>query len=386
MSEMMATKDAALREGIGIMPKPVQPAPSIKWMSVDPWTGLAIAELPGMQLSSSLPTRMGMSGGTVNARLPITDRLPINWRHAVDPATAVIAACYDDHTETPIWVGKPVEVTWGSGPHIDLLMTDGPGVLGRNYFELPEQTGDAVLMLAEIVTPSWYGPIRSVPAVIGRDATFASPIDESDLDAAIRFVQENQPLEWYWDWHWVSMHPASGWGPERRLLLDIRVAERVGRVANSAGFEPALLPTLTWTRKLSWAEGRGAHRAITVGRTAGDGEPPSAIVGDPQGPFHEVTQVDTESQTELQAEAERLFLQLSAGTVSFEVDMPIGGADFKLVEDLGLGDDVLADLRNPDLPELDQELAARCIGWTAEPDPDSGEIVRITPLLIPREV
>ena len=49
--------------------------------------------------------------------------------------------------------------------------------------------------------------------------------------------------------------------------------------------------------------------------------------------------------------------------------------------DFEIGDTVEVDLYNPNLPEVNTKLRARLLGWSADPDPVSGHILKIRPIL-----
>ena len=73
--------------------------------------------------------------------------------------------------------------------------------------------------------------------------------------------------------------------------------------------------------------------------------------------------------------------QLGTSTISVraQLDRCVPGRDFRL------GDDIAIDLQAPDLHEAGASITARLLGWTAEPDPVSGEIYQITPILTDEE-
>ena len=63
------------------------------------------------------------------------------------------------------------------------------------------------------------------------------------------------------------------------------------------------------------------------------------------------------------------------------VDASATDGPVRINRDIRVGDVFEADLANPDMPEVAATLTARMLGFVAEADRTSGEIVRITPVL-----
>ena len=67
------------------------------------------------------------------------------------------------------------------------------------------------------------------------------------------------------------------------------------------------------------------------------------------------------------------------GTNSYAIEVLL--EDCIPTRDFEVGDIIGVELRNPNLPEVDTNLRARLLGWVADPDPVSGQILKIKPIL-----
>lgn len=356
----------------------------IIWLAVSPATGLPIAELPGMRLSSSLPTLIGGSGGTANLQLPITDRLPTNWRMATQPREVILVAQYDDADETIVWAGVPESRTVGSGPTIDLTVVDTHGWLDRCQPRSFVPDGDSPSQAALSVQGFMWKWNEGI--LVGNDfrevTEFVNDPAESSLGTLQRIAADYAPTEWMMRWRWGVHHVFSD---RRRLLLDFMAGRQLGRRLTGQSEVPAYLTRVPWSITEDWRAGRGVKQVTAVNHPGGDADPISVTYPliPPQGtlPTWEAIQEDSSDTGFLLQQAEGRVAELEDGTETIAVDIDLADSDIVVGKDIQLGDDVLIDVENPDLPELSQSLAVRCIGWTIEASENSGEIVRITPVL-----
>src|SRR5699024_6564366 len=149
-----------------------------------------------------------------------------------------------------------------------------------------------------------------------------------------------------------------------------------------------ILSQVEWNKSEDWSQGRGATQAVAIGQSSGDGDPPvvayPSVSIDPMR-LVETVSVNSDDETVLLGEAQRKWAELSSGTTVYDVSLVVADSDILLGRDVALGDDVTVDLANPDCPDQDHSFDARLVGWTAEPDPDSGQITILKPILVNRE-
>lgn len=363
----------------------------IHWVAVNPATGLLIAELPGLRCGSSLTTLMGASGGTVNVTIPVTDRLPENWRNATEPHQVVIVAQYNDEAETVLWAGIPFVRRTGSGATIDLTLVDAHGYMDRTHEAFHQTfTGWELFDLTNFILFTGMEDYRPHTTDSGFGGPMVDYVWEADVSTygALTELAQRHDVEWTMEWRWEIPTTETYWGFTRRLFLYLTFASKIGRRA-TATVQPFLFSDVEWQKTEDWTTGRAATQVVAIGQSEDpDALPPVAAFPYPStDPMRlvETISVDSADEAELATEAQKSYNDLSSGTIVYDVSLVVADSDILLGGQVGLGDDVLVDLTNPDLPEINESFEARMVGWTMEPDPDSGEITILKPILVDRE-
>lgn len=354
---------------------------SIHWLAVEPRTGKIIDELPGLQTTSSLPTMIGRAN-TATVSLPITDRLPRQWDVATAPGRATLVACWDDPDETVLWHGYVTRRAMGSGPTIDLTLTDINGWLDTQYvpdnYPLEAEQVNIMKLLGQYaVRAQFHGVDASTLDGIRRRRSYRDDEDKTRLTAMQQLMAVENGCEWAFGFRWDN----------GRLVVVCEVARRVGR-RPLPGQSVPVLSDVEWTLTEDYSPGRGATTVTGVALREGDKRAQVTLKDQVLIDAGWVEQEyrwspDTGSNTVevlLPYVAQRL-RDISRGTRTYSVSVNVAGATQLLGRDLGLGDDIEIDIRNPDMPELDTTIPGRLIGWVAEPDPESGEIVSVEPVL-----
>lgn len=360
---------------------------AIHWLSVEPRTGKIIDELPGLQTTSSLPTMIGRAN-TATVSLPITDRLPRQWDVATAPGRATLVACWDDPDETVLWHGWVSRRSYGSGASIDLSLTDVNGWLegarrvpSRTFVET-EQTAIMRWLGLDALADQFHGEVVEIPSGVVRDRTYADDEDKTKLDAMRQLMSVIDGCEWKTDFRWDS----------GRLVTVPTTAQKVGRRALVGQSKP-VLSDVEWTLTEDYGEGAGAAVVTAVAIREGDERLAVTVQDDLLIDAGWVVQEhrwspDTGSTSEplIRSYATKKLADIARGTGSYAVTVNVAGASQLLGRDMGLGDDIEIDIRNPDMQEWTATIPGRLIGWVAEPDPESGEIVSVSPVLYQDEV
>ena len=352
----------------------------IQWVTCDPATGQVIESLPGLRLESSLPSYVGR-GDTVKVSLPVTQR-PARWQIATEPNRAVLVAHYDDAEQTILWAGPITSREYGSGPSITITAQSVDGWLDTQY------TGTAVaapysvvdrdqsLILADLLSPAaanFHGRVDVTLSQVRRALTITDGEDKTCASAAATLMGLLGGPEYTIRWEWDSLGA---------LVCVVTVAGRIGATA------PAVLLTgLEWTRSDDYSAGKGAT-IVTAVATAGGSirnqarRTADALLAAGYLPVEYRYTPDTgvTSTLLLGQHADGKIATISQGTIgvaiTFHPDGPI-----RIGRDLQVGDVIEADLANPDMPEIATTMTARMVGFVADADRTSGEIVKITPVL-----
>jgi len=368
--------------------------PAIHWMAVEPSTGLPIEELPGLRMQSTLPTIMGRSGGQVAVQLPIKDRLPDRWELATEPARTCLVAMFDDDQQTVAWAGTVIRRTRGSGPTIDLELTDVPGWLERTT-RVPDltfgtydgegnptgpgvdQTTIARALGLDAAALAFHGQVAQIASGRLRHRKYEAAADKTRLSALQELSAVIDGPEWFIDWRWDSTGA---------LVCVPTVADRVGRAA--VGQQPETFSKVEWSIVEDYSEGRGA--TIVTGVAPNEGETrvvvtrqDDALLNAGYLPIEYRYQPDTGSVSEsiITDYVTAKLGEVRLGTDTHSLSIPLPDLDIIPGRDVTIGDDVAVDLTNPDLPALDHTFTGRLIGWVLQPDSDTGQATALLPVL-----
>lgn len=357
---------------------------AIKWLTVEPSTGRIIEELPGVRMNSSLPTIMGRSGGQVSLSLPIADRLPDRWELATEPFRTLVVAHYDDDQRTVAWVGTVVRRTRGSGPTIDLELTDVIGWMERSDRMPPDsdyvqwdQCDIVANLLFNFIDLYIHGETDVTPSGILRDRDYTQSPDKTRVSAAQDLSAVINGPEWCINYRW----------DENGALVPIgTVAQRLGRQA--VGQQPETFSNVDWTLVEDYSEGKGATIVTAVGPNEGDRRTECYAfandlinAGYLRVEYRYTPDTGSNDAKIIQSYADQKLADIKLGTDTYSFSVPLADLNILPGRDITIGDDVAVDLSNPDLPSINTEFRARMIGWVIEPDPDSGQAVSMTPIL-----
>lgn len=354
----------------------------IQWAAYDPATGVCIAELPGLRVTSSLSQIIGR-GDPATVELPITDRLPTNWATATTPNRTVIAAVIDQGGMSPqdspvLWAGFVDRRAYGSGPHIDLRLAPPEDWLDRAYIgtQTFEQVPDTTIMRGlglDAVAAAFHGDVTVEAVGQVRDRTsYTSDQDKTRLTAMQELMAVIDGPEFVLGWRIDS---------QGRLCLTARTAPMLGRRTPTV-----LLSPVEWELVEDYSDGKGATIFTGVATREGDDRVTvtryaSALLAAGYLAVERRWSPDTgaTSATVIAEYVEEARASQSEGTRIYTVAGRI--EDVMPGRDLQPGDDIAVDLSNPDLPGTGGQMTMRTLGWVADPDPVSGEIVQIKPVL-----
>lgn len=353
---------------------------AIHWVVCDPKTGNVIESLPGLRVTSSLPKTIGR-GGTATFELPITDRLPARWELATEPNRVVLAAHYDDDPQTPLWVGIVYQRRRGSGPTISIGCEQIEDWLGHGRY-MPNVTysnTDQATIMRDIVSTdvlaAFYGDDDTILTGVNRDRAYAAADDKTRLAAAQDLMSVINGCEFTIRWRWE----------QGRLFCVPTVAQRIGRPAPAEG-PTFVLARMEWSQTNDYTDGKGATIVTGIATRQGDERvqvtrSDDVLIGAGYLPTEYRWQPDTGSVDSgvIDGYVEQRLADIRLGTTTLAVtahvgDLIVGGPNVDVGDDIGL------DLTNPDLGYA-ESVTARMVGWSAQPDPVSGEITKITPIL-----
>lgn len=351
----------------------------IQWVSVDPGTGEVIESLPGLRLESSLPCYVGR-GDSVKVSLPVTQR-PARWKVATEPNRAVLVAHYDDPDQTVLWAGPVTLREYGSGPLITLTAQSVDGWLASQYtgttlgspYSVIDR--DQCLILADLLAPAaaaFHGRVDVTLSGIPQSLTITDSEDKTCAGAATTLMGLDGGPEYTIRWEWDS---------NGCLVCVVTVAPRIGSTS------PAVfLSNLEWTRVDDYSDGAGATIVTATATNTGTLRNQATRVaqdlldaGYLPVELRYTPDTGVSSELLLGSHADSKIGTVKFGTttvaLSFRPDGPRIGRDIRV------GDIFEADLTNPDMPEVAATLTARMLGWVAEADRTSGEVVKLTPVL-----
>ena len=350
----------------------------IQWVTCDPATGAVIESLPGLRLESSLPCYVGR-GDSVKVSLPVQQR-PARWRIATEPNRTVLVAHYDDADQTILWAGPITYREYGSGPYITLTAESVDGWLATQYtgtrLGAPYSVinRDRSLILADMLAPAvadFHGEANVTLSGVTQSLTVADTEDKTcaTVAASIMALGVEYRIGWRWD--------TAG-----QLVLVATVAPRIGAVTPAI-----LLSSVEWTLTQDYSSDRGATIVTAVATTSGSIRNQATVQADTliaagylRSEYRYTPDTGVTSTALLAEHAAGKLPVMQQGTVgvslTFHPDGPV-----RINRDIRVGDVFEADLANPDMPEVAATLTARMLGFVAEADRTSGEIVRITPVL-----
>lgn len=352
----------------------------IQWVACDPATGAVIESLPGLRLESSLPCYVGR-GDQVKVALPVAQR-PKRWQIATEPNRAVLVAHYDDDQQTILWAGPVTYRDYGSGPLITATAQSVDGWLASQYTGTVfagtySVTGrDQCLILADLLAcaaAAFHGRVDVTLSGVARSMTITDSEDKTCASAATALMGLAGGPEYVIGWEW----DAAG-----ALVCVVTVAPRIGAA------DPAvLLSGLEWSRSDDYGAGKGATIVTATATNSGSIRNQASrtaaqllAAGYLPVEYRYTPETGVTSTLLLGEHADGRIQAMAQGTVgvslAFHPDGPI-----RINRVLRVGDTFAADLENPDMPEVNATLTARMLGFVADADRTSGEIIKITPVL-----
>lgn len=354
----------------------------IHWAAYDPITGDVLEDLPGLRITSSMSTIIGR-GDSVTVALPIADRLTDRWVTATQPKRVVIAGIHDPGSPRPsdstvLWAGWVDHREYGSGPEIMLRLQPPEEWLNRNYVAaqtFTQQPGTAIMRALGLdrVAAQFHGDVIERVSTKRHDRTYTDDQDKTCLSAMQDLMRITDGVEFALTWRIDD---------NGRLCLVATTAQKLGRRATLDQPAGVLIDRAEWRL----TEDAGSTIWTGTATRTGDDRVQVTRRADPliaQG-FLELErrwQPDTGSVSESiiagYVDAARTAEQdgISALDITVHLDDVMPGRD------IGLGDDVVVELANPDLPGVEISTTLRLLGWVADPDPVSGEITEIKPIL-----
>lgn len=349
----------------------------IKWQSFAALDGRPLTELPGLSVKSSLSSIIGR-GDSVTVSLPVCDRWPANWRDGTQPMRAVLAAINDGLV---LWSGWVEKRTYGSGEAMELTLQPAEEWLKRNYipeltFSDQRYTTIARGIGLDRLAAQFNGRLDEDPTLDWGDRTYRADQDMTCLAGLQNLMKTKHGAEFATSWELL----ANG-----HLGIVVHTAYRLGGVGkDTAG--AAVLSQGSWQQVEDCSDGKGATIWRVVSNRSGDERKEFATSNGQvlQYGWLELERrwtPDTGSvddavlQQYMYAAKESQQYGLTSISVETTLDHFMPGRDFVL------GDYVDIDMTNLSNPELQFKGKARVIGWVCDPDPVSGEITKIKPML-----
>lgn len=353
----------------------------IQWVTCDPVTGAVVESWPGLRLDSSLPGYVGR-GDKISVSLPVTERPP-RWKLGSEPNRVVLVAHYDDPDQSVLWAGPVIRQQFGSGQLIELgaetihdwLDQQQVGTVFAGGYTVTNR--DLSLILADMLGPIaeyFHGTITTTLCGVTMDYTAADTADKSCASVATTIMGLTNGPEYALSWRW----DATG-----NLETLISVGPQVGADQPSV----LLSRNVEWELTTDYTAGKGATIVTATATNSGDTRNQATsyatdLLAAGYLPREYRFAPDTgDASTEIlasHAEAKRAAIQ--TGTTSVALTFRPDGR-YLIGRDLKIGDRFEADLSNPDMPEVAATLRARLLGWVAEADRTTGQIVKITPVI-----
>lgn len=349
--------------------------PGIRWISYER-TGRAITELPGAMVSGSISHIMGRSD-SVTIKLPVCDRLPPLWQVATQPLRAILAGVVEARgAYYVVWAGWVEKRIFGSGDTIELGLQPAEGWLARNYIEAGEYRGLPYTTIARKIglnrlAQEFSGHVEEDPGRVG-DRTYTNDQDMTCLTGLQNLMSSRAGCEFTTRW---------SIGERGNLEFTALVSDRLG-----SSSVRGVLARGEWTRTEDYTDGKGATIFTGTANREGDERymytvQAEAYLGAGFLRVERRWSPDTGSKNPdiIQGYVDAAMDTQKDGTNSYAIEVLL--EDCIPTRDFEIGDIIDVELRNPNLPEVNTNLRARLLGWVADPDPVSGQILKIKPIL-----
>lgn len=352
----------------------------IQWVVCDPATGAPIESLPGLRLESSLPCYVGR-GDTIRVSLPVKQR-PARWRIATEPNRVVLVAHYNDAPQTVLWAGPVTFRSFGSGSVITMTAQSVDGWLESQYtgtmIAAPYSVinRDQCLILADMLSPAatyFHGRVDVTLSGVTRSMTVTDSEDKtcSAVAASLMAVSGGPEYRIGWEWDEIGC-----------LVCVVTVSPHIGAT------KPAkLLSRVEWEVTNDYTAGKGATIITATATNAGSLRAQAKLEatellasGYLPTEYRYTPDTGVTSSALLGEHAAGRLPVMQQGTAGITVSLR-PDSNIRINRDIQVGDLIEIDLHNPDMPEVSQSLVARMLGFVADPDRNSGEIVKITPVL-----
>jgi len=347
----------------------------IRWVSFER-TGRAITELPGARIKGSISHIMGRAD-QASLELPITDRLPSLWQVATQPLRAVLAAIVESRgSQHVVWAGWVDRRVYGSGPNIELGLQPAEGWLARNYIAAGEYRSKPYTEIARKIgldrlAQEFSGSVEELPGASG-DRTYTSDQDMTCLVGLQNLMSTRNGCEFTTRWHLDE---------RGNLRFTAVVADRLGSDSVTC-----ILTRGEWTKTEEYTDGKGATIFTGTANREGDERYMYTVQAETYlaANFLRVERrwsPDTGSKNPdiIKGYVDTARANQQDGTSSYAIEVLLD--DCVPTRDFEIGDMIEVELRNADLPEANMNLRARLLGWVADPDPVSGQILKIKPIL-----
>ena len=347
----------------------------IRWVSYER-TGRAITELPGAMVSGSISHIMGRSD-SVTIKLPVCDRLPPLWQVATQPLRAILAGVVEARgAYYVVWAGWVEKRIFGSGDTIELGLQPAEGWLARNYIgageyrELPYTTIARKIGLDRLAQ-EFSGRVEEGPGRTG-NRTYTNDQDMTCLVGLQNLMSSRAGCEFTTRW---------SIGEYGNLEFAALVSDRLGSPSVRS-----VLARGSWARTEDYTDGKGA--TIFTGTATREGDErymytvqAEAYLGAGFLRVERRWSPDTGSKNPdiIRGYVDAAMDTQKDGTNSYVIEVLL--EDCIPTRDFEIGDTIDVELRNPNLPEVNTNLRARLLGWVADPDPISGQILKIKPIL-----
>lgn len=347
----------------------------IRWVSYER-TGRAITELPGAKVQGSISHIMGRAD-QATLQIPVCDRLPPLWQVATQPLRAIIAGVMESYgAYHVVWAGWVEKRAFGSGDTIELGLQPAEGWLARNYIEAGEYRSMPYTTIARKIglnrlAQEFSGHVEESPGMSG-DRTYTNDQDMTCLTGLQNLMAARNGCEFTTRW---------SIGDNERLEFVALTADRLG-----SGTTRRLLSRGTWTRTEDFTDGKGATIFTGTANREGDERYMYTVQAENYlaANFLRIERrwsPDTGSKNPdiIKGYVDTAHDNQRNGTNSYAIEVLL--EDCVPTRDFELGDTVEVDLYNTNLPEVNTKLKARLLGWSADPDPVSGQILKIRPIL-----
>lgn len=336
-----------------------------------------LGEVPGLEVSSSISSIIGR-GDSVTVKIPLHDpRCPSNWRDITQPMRAVLAATMPQvGPEYVFWAGWVEKRSYGSGTHVEVTLQPAEGWLARNYINKAEFKNSRYTDIAKGIgltqlAQQFNGRLEVVDSNDRGDRTYLADQDMTYLKGLQNLMNTRHGAEFSTHWEIES----------GKLRPVIRIAPKLGKR------DPHLQINFSnWTITQDCSDGKGATMFTVVSTREADHrveltrKEHTLLTYDWiqlerrwQPDTGSVNSTILDSYLSQTADSQRL------GTIS--MDMELNLDIYKPGVDFDLGDYVFLELVNPTSPEVQYSGTPRVVGWVSDPNPVSGQITSVKPIL-----